>query len=57
MVNNCNQQRVSLCILGCPETLSVNQTSLELTEICLLSAGIKEQSLRRNHHSTFHSAV
>jgi hypothetical protein len=27
--------RVSLCSLGCPGTLSVDQNGLELTEICL----------------------
>ena len=29
------QERVSLCILGCPRTHSVNKAILELTEICV----------------------
>ena len=29
------EERVSLCILGCPKTHSVNHAILELTEICL----------------------
>jgi hypothetical protein len=34
-------KQISLCGPGCPGTGSEDQVGLELTEICLLSAGIK----------------
>lgn len=44
------QNRISLCIPGCPETSYADQGGLELTEIpaslCFLSAGINDNQAK-----------
>jgi uncharacterized membrane protein len=35
------QDKIFLCSSGCPETFTVDQAGLKLTDVCLLSAELK----------------